>query len=167
MQMDPNYEPPAIETRQVYGISMQQKRNDCKIDASLFENVVTKNKEVSFTSTRLTVRYPSRPSSTSLSLLLLSNTPNPTQSATPSTVLSTVSVLVNSRASTAPDSQETRQTTGGSVITRVSSTFPSKKAPSGPTRPTPSTYSSRPRRTRPRAARGHNGRVCSTRYPRS
>lgn len=47
MQMDPNYEPPSVETRQVYGISMQQRRNDCKIDASLFENVVTANKDVS------------------------------------------------------------------------------------------------------------------------
>jgi phosphoribosylaminoimidazolecarboxamide formyltransferase/IMP cyclohydrolase len=45
--MDPNYTPPDIETRQVYGISMQQKRNDAVIDASLFKNVVTKNKEVS------------------------------------------------------------------------------------------------------------------------
>jgi phosphoribosylaminoimidazolecarboxamide formyltransferase/IMP cyclohydrolase len=45
--MDPNYVPPEVETRQVYGISLQQRRNDCKIDASLFENIVTKNKEVS------------------------------------------------------------------------------------------------------------------------
>jgi phosphoribosylaminoimidazolecarboxamide formyltransferase/IMP cyclohydrolase len=45
--MDPNYTPPDIETRQVYGISMQQKRNDAVIDASLFKNTVTKNKEVS------------------------------------------------------------------------------------------------------------------------
>ena len=45
--MDPDYEPPEIETRQVYGISLQQKRNDCKIDASLFSNVVTRNKSVS------------------------------------------------------------------------------------------------------------------------
>lgn len=46
-QMDATYEPPAIETRQVYGISMQQKRNDCKIDESLFKNLVTANKDVS------------------------------------------------------------------------------------------------------------------------
>ncbi|OBZ73515.1 Bifunctional purine biosynthesis protein ade10 [Grifola frondosa] len=31
---------------QVYGIHMQQKRNDAKIDAKLFENIVTKNKEL-------------------------------------------------------------------------------------------------------------------------
>ncbi len=48
LQMDASYEPPSIETRQVYGISLQQKRNDCKIDGSLFQNLVTKNKEVRF-----------------------------------------------------------------------------------------------------------------------
>lgn len=48
--MDPNYTPPEIETRQVYGISLQQKRNDVVIDAGLFKNVVTKNKDVSVSS---------------------------------------------------------------------------------------------------------------------
>ncbi|KAE8541432.1 phosphoribosylaminoimidazolecarboxamide formyltransferase/IMP cyclohydrolase [Cryptococcus gattii VGV] len=46
LQMDTNYVPPEIETRQVYGISLQQKRNDCKIDESLFKNVVTANKDL-------------------------------------------------------------------------------------------------------------------------
>ncbi|KIM88150.1 hypothetical protein PILCRDRAFT_814063 [Piloderma croceum F 1598] len=46
LQIDPNYTPGGIETRQVFGIHMQQKRNDCKIDAKLFENVVTKNKDI-------------------------------------------------------------------------------------------------------------------------
>jgi phosphoribosylaminoimidazolecarboxamide formyltransferase/IMP cyclohydrolase len=45
-QMDPNYTPAEVETRQVYGIHMQQKRNDAKINASLFTNVVTANKDV-------------------------------------------------------------------------------------------------------------------------
>lgn len=44
--MDPDYVPGDIETRQVYGISLQQKRNDVVIDSSLFSNIVTKNKEV-------------------------------------------------------------------------------------------------------------------------
>jgi phosphoribosylaminoimidazolecarboxamide formyltransferase/IMP cyclohydrolase len=44
--MDPSYKPSDIETRQVYGVSLQQRRNDVKIDAKLFENLVTKNKEV-------------------------------------------------------------------------------------------------------------------------
>ena len=46
LQIDPNYKPGEIETRQVYGVSLQQRRNDAKIDANLFTNIVTKNKEV-------------------------------------------------------------------------------------------------------------------------
>ncbi|KAL4252913.1 Bifunctional purine biosynthesis protein ADE16 [Abortiporus biennis] len=46
LQIDPSYKPAEIETRQVYGIHMQQRRNDAKIDAKLFENIVTKNKEL-------------------------------------------------------------------------------------------------------------------------
>ncbi|EPQ56657.1 AICARFT/IMPCHase bienzyme [Gloeophyllum trabeum ATCC 11539] len=46
LQMDPAYTPPATETRQVFGISMQQRRNDAKIDAKLFENIVTQNKDL-------------------------------------------------------------------------------------------------------------------------
>ena len=50
LQIDPNYKPADIETRQVYGVYVQQRRNDAKIDASLFSTIVTKNKEVSFAS---------------------------------------------------------------------------------------------------------------------
>ncbi|KAI0731118.1 bifunctional purine biosynthesis protein ade10 [Earliella scabrosa] len=46
LQIDPNYKPGEIETRQVYGVSLQQRRNDAKIDANLFTNIVTKNKEL-------------------------------------------------------------------------------------------------------------------------
>ncbi|KZT25141.1 bifunctional purine biosynthesis protein ade10 [Neolentinus lepideus HHB14362 ss-1] len=46
LQMDPAYTPPSTETRQVYGISLRQKRNDAKIDASLFSNIVTKNTQL-------------------------------------------------------------------------------------------------------------------------
>ncbi|EGN92098.1 hypothetical protein SERLA73DRAFT_164227 [Serpula lacrymans var. lacrymans S7.3] len=46
LQMDPKYTPPAIETRQVYGIHMQQKRNDAKIGPELFSNLVSQNKEL-------------------------------------------------------------------------------------------------------------------------
>ena len=45
--MDPSYTPPELETRQVYGISLQQRRNDVKIDAKLFESIVSQNKDVS------------------------------------------------------------------------------------------------------------------------
>ncbi|KZP01660.1 bifunctional purine biosynthesis protein ade10 [Calocera viscosa TUFC12733] len=46
LQMDPGYVPPEVETRQVYGIYMQQGRNTAKITPELFSNVVTKNKEL-------------------------------------------------------------------------------------------------------------------------
>ena len=45
-QIDPNYVPGEVETRQVYGVSLQQKRNDAKIDAKSFENIVSKSKDV-------------------------------------------------------------------------------------------------------------------------
>ena len=45
--MDPTYTAPEVETRQVYGISLQQRRNDVKIDATLFANIVSENKEAS------------------------------------------------------------------------------------------------------------------------
>lgn len=44
--MDPKYEPSLVETRQVYGISLQQRRNDIKIEPSLFKNIVSKNKDL-------------------------------------------------------------------------------------------------------------------------
>jgi len=37
-----------VETKQVYGVYLRQKRNDCKIDSKLFENIVTKNKDVRY-----------------------------------------------------------------------------------------------------------------------
>jgi len=46
-QMDPNYRPAARETRQVYGVFLQQNRNDARIDTSVFQNIVTQNKNVS------------------------------------------------------------------------------------------------------------------------
>ncbi|KAF8993797.1 bifunctional purine biosynthesis protein ade10 [Cyathus striatus] len=46
LEIDPSYVPPRVETKQVYGIHLQQNRNDAKIDAKLFDNVVTKNKEL-------------------------------------------------------------------------------------------------------------------------
>jgi phosphoribosylaminoimidazolecarboxamide formyltransferase / IMP cyclohydrolase len=45
--MDPTYVPQSSETRQVYGISLQQNRNDAEIDAELFKNIVTAEKDVS------------------------------------------------------------------------------------------------------------------------
>ncbi|GAA5972618.1 hypothetical protein JCM11641_002938 [Rhodosporidiobolus odoratus] len=47
LQMDASYIPSLTETRQVYGISLEQRRNDAKIDGSTFSNIVSKNKNLS------------------------------------------------------------------------------------------------------------------------
>lgn len=57
LQMDPTYEPEDQEIRQVYGLYLEQKRNNIKIDSSLFTNVVTKNKEVSYNCLFLFSKY--------------------------------------------------------------------------------------------------------------
>lgn len=41
LAIDPNYEPPALETRTVYGINMTQERNDASISFKTFDNVLT------------------------------------------------------------------------------------------------------------------------------
>ncbi|KAF5388738.1 hypothetical protein D9757_004748 [Collybiopsis confluens] len=46
LEIDPSYEPPEVETKQVYGITLHQRRNDAKINAKLFENIVTKRTEL-------------------------------------------------------------------------------------------------------------------------
>lgn len=47
VKIDPDYVPESIERKQVFGITFEQKRNDFKIDESLFNNIVTKNKDLS------------------------------------------------------------------------------------------------------------------------
>jgi phosphoribosylaminoimidazolecarboxamide formyltransferase / IMP cyclohydrolase len=47
LQMDPNYEPVDIETKSVYGFTLQQSRNNAIIDKNLFNTIVTANKNVS------------------------------------------------------------------------------------------------------------------------
>ena len=44
--IDPDYVPQVQETKQVFGITFEQGRNNFKIDASLLENIVTANKEL-------------------------------------------------------------------------------------------------------------------------
>ena len=44
--MDAEYEPAEMETRTLFGLEMQQKRNDAVIDKSVFTNVVTKRQQV-------------------------------------------------------------------------------------------------------------------------
>ncbi|XP_048730789.2 bifunctional purine biosynthesis protein ATIC-like [Ostrea edulis] len=47
LQIDPGYEPPTIETRTVFGLQLQQKRNDAIINSDIMKNVVTARKELS------------------------------------------------------------------------------------------------------------------------
>ena len=46
IQIDENYVPAEIETKQVYGINFEQGRNELKIDDELLSNLVTENKEI-------------------------------------------------------------------------------------------------------------------------
>ncbi|MDD3294834.1 MAG: phosphoribosylaminoimidazolecarboxamide formyltransferase [Geobacteraceae bacterium] len=46
LQIDPDYEPPEIEQREVFGFTLQQKRNTVRISEALFRNVVTTNKTI-------------------------------------------------------------------------------------------------------------------------
>ena len=44
-KMDADYNPPEMETRTLFGLQMEQKRNDAVIDSSLFTNIVTKRNQ--------------------------------------------------------------------------------------------------------------------------
>ncbi|MCI5904953.1 MAG: phosphoribosylaminoimidazolecarboxamide formyltransferase [Oscillospiraceae bacterium] len=46
IKIDPDYKPAPIETKQVYGISFEQGRNELPIDNELLANVVTNNKDI-------------------------------------------------------------------------------------------------------------------------
>ena len=46
IQIDPAYVPDPVETKDVYGITFEQGRNELVIDDALFANVVTENKEI-------------------------------------------------------------------------------------------------------------------------
>ena len=43
LQIDPAYEPPALERKQIFGIELEQGRNDFVPDDAFFANVVTQN----------------------------------------------------------------------------------------------------------------------------
>ena len=47
VQMDPAYEPPESETRTLFGLKLQQLRNNATINKSVFSNIASKRKEVS------------------------------------------------------------------------------------------------------------------------
>ena len=46
IQIDPEYVPAPIETKDVYGVTFEQGRNELKIDEELFSNIVTDAKEL-------------------------------------------------------------------------------------------------------------------------
>ncbi len=46
IQIDPDYEPAPIETKEVFGVTFEQGRNELVIDENFFNNIVTDNKEL-------------------------------------------------------------------------------------------------------------------------
>ena len=45
IQIDPSYQPAAIERKQVFGITFEQGRNELNIDGDLLSNFVTQKKK--------------------------------------------------------------------------------------------------------------------------
>lgn len=46
--MDPTYSPKPVERKVLFGMTLEQKRNDGIINENLFSNVVTKRQDVSY-----------------------------------------------------------------------------------------------------------------------
>ncbi|XP_006820657.1 bifunctional purine biosynthesis protein ATIC-like, partial [Saccoglossus kowalevskii] len=46
LKMDPDYSPVTMETRTLFGLQMEQKRNDAIIDKNMFTNIVSKKKDL-------------------------------------------------------------------------------------------------------------------------
>ena len=46
IQIDESYVPDPVEHKQIFGITFEQGRNDLKVDETLLENIVTKNKDL-------------------------------------------------------------------------------------------------------------------------
>jgi len=46
LQIDPDYQPVLMETRQIFGVTFEQRRNDRLVSLSDFQNIVTNNKEL-------------------------------------------------------------------------------------------------------------------------
>ncbi|XP_015520302.2 bifunctional purine biosynthesis protein ATIC [Neodiprion lecontei] len=46
LQIDPDYTPAPVERKILYGLTMEQKRNDAIIDKNLFTNIVTQQKDL-------------------------------------------------------------------------------------------------------------------------
>ncbi|KAK9871302.1 hypothetical protein WA026_011571 [Henosepilachna vigintioctopunctata] len=52
LQICPNYEPDAIERKVLFGLTLEQQRNNAVINKELFENIVTTNKDLSSSAVR-------------------------------------------------------------------------------------------------------------------
>ena len=46
IQIDQSYRPAPVEHKQVFGVTFEQGRNEVKLDASVLENIVTKNRDL-------------------------------------------------------------------------------------------------------------------------
>jgi AICAR transformylase/IMP cyclohydrolase PurH len=46
LKIDPGWQPPPVEIRQLFGVYLEQQRNDARIDHSLLANVVTQKKQI-------------------------------------------------------------------------------------------------------------------------
>ena len=46
IKIDPSYVPAQLEKKQVFGVTFEQRRNDYRIDTSLFSDIVTNNKDL-------------------------------------------------------------------------------------------------------------------------
>jgi len=45
LQMNSDYEPPLMQTREVFGVTLEEKRNEVRLDQSALKNVITRNAE--------------------------------------------------------------------------------------------------------------------------
>lgn len=52
LQIDSNYTPKSVERKVLFGMTLEQKRNDGKIDENLFTNIVTKRQDMTETAKR-------------------------------------------------------------------------------------------------------------------
>ncbi|MFV0616469.1 phosphoribosylaminoimidazolecarboxamide formyltransferase [Megasphaera sp. WILCCON 0056] len=46
LQINPDYKPRLVESKEVYGVTFEQERNEAKITTDLFKNIPTKNKNI-------------------------------------------------------------------------------------------------------------------------
>jgi AICAR transformylase/IMP cyclohydrolase PurH len=46
LKINKNYVPDLVERKTLFGVTFEQNRNDCKINADLFKNIVSKNKNL-------------------------------------------------------------------------------------------------------------------------